>query len=76
MCHLEAVRSGEPGYIVPLVRRVGRAQLTRQGPFDTYCSYQTNELNLVSLDVSDAATTKSESSWHSPERSGARTHTR
>lgn len=53
-----------------LGRRAGRAQLTRQGSFDTYCSYQTNELNLVSLDVSDAATTKSDSSWNSPAVSG------
>jgi hypothetical protein len=49
---------------------VGRAQLTRQGSFDTHCSYQTNELDLISLDVSDAATTRSESSWRSPAISG------
>ena len=49
-----------------LGRRAGRAHLARQGSFDTYCSYQTKDLNLVSLHVGDAATTTSESSWHSP----------
>ena len=53
-----------------LGRGAGRAQLTRQSSFDTFCRYQTNELNLVSLDVGDGATTESESSWQSPAISG------
>ena len=53
-----------------LGRGAGRAQFTRQSSFDTYCSYQTNELSLVSLDVTDGATTESESSWRSPPISG------
>lgn len=48
-----------------LGRKVGPAQLTHQSSFDTFCSYETNDLRLVSLDVSDAATTKSETSWRS-----------
>ena len=41
-----------------------------QSSFDTYCSYQTNELSLVSLAVTDGATTESESSWRTPPISG------
>ena len=53
-----------------LGRGVGRAQFTQQGPFDTYCSYQTDQLGLVSLDVGDAAVTTAELSWRAPAVSG------